>query len=67
MYLLEKGFKGFFESYPSLCNGSYKAQAGHKLEPNRKRSWERSCSQICIQDEVITLKKKAASFCMPSF
>lgn len=40
MYLLEKGFKTFHESYPELCVGKYKPQAGDKLEGSRHRSME---------------------------
>ena len=35
MYLLEKGFKNFYESYPQMCEGTYKPQAGDVREKSR--------------------------------
>jgi len=60
MYLLEKGFKGFFESHPELCVGGYKCQAGDLLEKSRYRSMQRNQQSYCVQDSVLQLKKSAS-------
>lgn len=60
MYVLEKGYKGFFERYPGLCQGTYKAQAGDKQEKARERSMQHNRRNYSTQDQALTLAKSAS-------
>jgi len=50
MYLLEKGFKHFYENHEELCVGTYKCQFGDKRERSRCASMKRSLANYCAQD-----------------
>lgn len=62
MYVLEKGFSGFYERFPDLCQGGYKRQAGDKLEKSRVRSLQRNRELYkCQLQQEVPLKKSAST------
>ena len=61
MYLLEKGYSAFHKEFPDLCEGTYKCQAGDKLEKSRYRSMQRSIKSYSVNDQVTQLRKSAST------